>query len=248
LIFPDETFSSILATAGANTTIGSHGTPKRTTTSRTTQFADKELTLAKRLEADEIMGGGGGGSGVGVGAKQEVDYDWYDKSGRSWDGASSFMRSLSRKSLGRASSMRSWASKHRKNYKFFGKSKVTFLILNAMFTFTATSLLLFSLFTFLNTYIYAPIIKTILPTVLYLSISLAILMTLTGFIGFLGAFLHWKAVLVVFQVLVVPCLVGDIVIGYLAHQYVHDVHFQTRGTREWTERYGNGTRGDIQNV
>ena len=115
LVLPDETFCSILATTGA-----SSGTPKRTLTARTTQFADKELTLSERLEADD------------GGVKQEVDYDWYDKSGRSRDGASSFMRSLSKKSLGRASSMKSWASKHRKDYRFFGKSKVTFLILNAV--------------------------------------------------------------------------------------------------------------------
>ncbi|KAJ3037560.1 hypothetical protein HDV00_001605 [Rhizophlyctis rosea] len=57
------------------------------------------------------------------------------------------------------------------------------------------ALLFFSIFTFLDGYIYAEIVKP-------------------SFIGFFGASLHFKGALVVYVVLILPCLIGGIVLGY----------------------------------
>jgi hypothetical protein len=122
---------------------------------------------------------------------------------------------------------------NRKNLARFGRSKITFIVSNALFTFCGLAILLFAIFTWFNNYTVAPLIRSTKPSVLYAITVASALMAIAGFVGFLGAFTHKKVLLIFFVILVWPVMAGYIAVGYLAYGEVNSSQWENNLSKEW---------------
>ncbi|KAJ3393835.1 hypothetical protein HDU92_007472 [Lobulomyces angularis] len=134
-------------------------------------------------------------------------------------------------------SMRSYFSNfsavNKENFLKFGRSKVTFLFFNAMFTFFGCALTIFSISTWLNNYYDAVLYKAISIVFLILLTVVSTLMALTGLIGFLGAFSHKKFILTFFVILNIPVFAGWVTLGYLTFKEVNSSEFEINISNQW---------------
>ncbi|KAJ3277710.1 hypothetical protein HK104_003039, partial [Borealophlyctis nickersoniae] len=148
----------------------------------------------------------------------DPNYDYFiHKPGAASSAPSSIRRTLSR--MG--------SSLHKRDYCFFGVTKVVVLGANAVFTFIGLALLLFFIFTYTHIYTTSPLIPTTHPLTLPSITSLSIIMIVTGVLGLLGTLMHKRGVVACYVVMIVPALVVDVWIGYTSFKFVGDVHFDT---------------------
>ncbi|KAJ3052353.1 hypothetical protein HK097_006474 [Rhizophlyctis rosea] len=157
-------------------------------------------------------------------------------------------RSFSRRSASRKS-MRSYISNismiNRKNLARFGKSKVSFLLFNTLYTVIGILMAILAVFTYVGNYSMAPLVL-IVRRDLFLGLTIVGCgMIVTGLIGFAGAFLHKKRLLSTHSLLLAPVLVGLIVSGYIAYKQRHDVHWDREVAWGWGDLGEN--RKVIQN-
>ncbi|KAI8807399.1 hypothetical protein BJ742DRAFT_314581 [Cladochytrium replicatum] len=146
--------------------------------------------------------------------------------------AYSLRRTLSR--VSKRSYRSNISSLNRKNLSRFGKAKIVFLVFNAIFTFFALAILLTCAFTYAETYSAADIFKIIAPSVLLpLTTVASIVMSIVGFIGFVGAFAHRKNILTVFNVSCWVVLGLFIAIGYIGYRDANNTQFENDLALKW---------------
>ncbi|KAI8804344.1 Tetraspanin family-domain-containing protein [Cladochytrium replicatum] len=166
-----------------------------------------------------------------------IDYPALVRNGTTASRRFSLRRTLSR--MSKRSYMSNLSVLNRKNLARFGKSKITFLIFNTMFTFVALSVLLACVFTWANNFLYAPFIKLLREDLLIMATGVSGLMSIVGFLGFLGAFTHRKTVLTVYNVLCWPVLGGFIALAYLAYRDVNGTQWENILSLRWDELYAS---------
>ncbi|KAI8812937.1 Tetraspanin family-domain-containing protein [Cladochytrium replicatum] len=149
----------------------------------------------------------------------------------------SLRRTFSR--MSKRSYLSNMSTMNRKNLTRFGKSKITFLVFNTIFTFVALSVLLACVFTWSNNFLYAPFIKLLRLDLLIIATSVSTLMSVVGFLGFLGAFTHRKTLLTVYNVLCWPVLGGFIALAYLAYRDVNGTQWENILSLRWDELYAS---------
>ncbi|KAI8811638.1 hypothetical protein BJ742DRAFT_124363 [Cladochytrium replicatum] len=146
--------------------------------------------------------------------------------------ANSLRRTLSR--VSKRSYRSNMSSLNRKNLGRFGKAKIVFLVFNAIFTFFALVILLTCAFTYAETYSAADLFKIIAPPVLLpLTTVASIVMSIVGFIGFVGAFAHRKNILTVFNVSCWVVLALFIAIGYIGYRDANNTQFENDLALKW---------------
>lgn len=92
---------------------------------------------------------------------------------------------------------------------------------------------LFSTFTWLNNFYDAPLIKVVSESVLVSLTATSSLMATAGFIGFLGAFTHRKAILTLYVILAWPVMAGWISVGYLSYRIRNNIKWEQQMSIGW---------------
>lgn len=96
---------------------------------------------------------------------------------------------------------------------------------------------LFAMFTWINNFSNAPLIEIVSEALLTGLTATSVLMTTTGFLGFLGAFTHRKAILALYTVLTWPVLAGWITVGYIGYRNRNSADWKIKASQDWSD-YG----------
>ncbi|KAJ3198270.1 hypothetical protein HDU67_003587, partial [Dinochytrium kinnereticum] len=88
-------------------------------------------------------------------------------------------------------------------------------------------------FTWTDYYLVAPLFRILNRTLVILITSTSSVMLATGIIGYVGAFLHSKPLIVASTLLGLVAIVMDITVGYVAYRFVHYVHWDDMMWMEW---------------
>ncbi|KAJ3043745.1 hypothetical protein HDV00_004151 [Rhizophlyctis rosea] len=190
------------------------------------------------LHVYPIPDGPNGAKGYDIGTVDDIDASSrHSRRGRT-SFAASAKRSFSRRSPSRKS-IRSYISNisaiNRKNLARFGKSKVSFLVFNSLYTLVGLLLITLAATTFSGNYSMSPLVL-IVRRDLFLGLTIvAAAMIVTGIIGFSGAFLHRKRLLTTHSMLLAPILIGLIVIGFMSFKQRNDIHWDREVAADWGE-------------
>ncbi|TPX41272.1 hypothetical protein SeMB42_g05637 [Synchytrium endobioticum] len=172
-----------------------------------------------------------------------VDYQYYRKGGSSIHSANEFLQSLTAKT-----SFNSRMSEiNRRNYWKFGKEKILFLAVNAVFTLAGASIFVLTMFSWSDANWYGPIVRIAQPDVLGFSTAIGILILGMGLIGFIGAFSHNKTMVGLFTLTTVPTFILIIVTLYVSFKWINDSRWEQNFASRYTTEYSNQTRLLIQN-
>lgn len=120
-----------------------------------------------------------------------------------------------------------------KNLRRFGRSKLMYLVADALWTLAGTALFIFAMFTYTETYAEAAFIKMGASIYVHAMTSLSLCMVITGLMGFFGLLMHRKVWLATQLVSIVAVMVGLLVLGYITHRAYQQ---ETKGVGNlWTQ-------------
>jgi hypothetical protein len=91
------------------------------------------------------------------------------------------------------------------------------------------------MFTWISNFSDAPLIVIVSEAVLTGLTATAALMACTGFLGFLGAFTHRKAILALYALLTWPVLAGWITVGYIGYKNRNSVDWEYTASKNWDD-------------
>ncbi|KAI9203700.1 uncharacterized protein BJ171DRAFT_139111 [Polychytrium aggregatum] len=123
----------------------------------------------------------------------------------------------------------------RMNLMRFGRKKITFLVANSVSTFLALCYALVAGLTLGQTYSYAPVLNLEGPEIRLIPTAAASALALTGFLGFVGAFMHQKRVVASYLVLLWPIFIAWIVSGYYSFKAVETHLFDMNMSSAWDQ-------------
>jgi hypothetical protein len=89
------------------------------------------------------------------------------------------------------------------------------------------------MFTWINNFSDAPLIQIVSEAVLTGLTAASVLMMSTGFLGFLGALTHRKAILALYTLLTWPVRAGWITVGYISYKNRNSVDWEFQSSKSW---------------
>ncbi|KAH9272368.1 hypothetical protein BASA83_005461 [Batrachochytrium salamandrivorans] len=130
---------------------------------------------------------------------------------------------------------------NRHNLRRFGRSKVAFLIANTIFVFLGLLALLYGVLTFIDTSLY---IKIGGVTTIVVLLSMGAVQILAGIVGYCGALLHRKTLLIFFMIAIWPLVFGYLYVGYTTYRQLHSTQWERSISESWNTL--NSTQGTFQ--
>lgn len=143
----------------------------------------------------------------------------------------SIRRTFSR--MSKRSYISNLSSINRKNLARFGRSKITFLVLNTLLTLLGIAVFLFAIFTWTGTYDSASLLRDFRLDLLIVTTVLGLMILGTSVLGFVGALMHKKPILIIFLLILVPTFILNVVTGYLAYKERNSSAFSVKLTEQW---------------
>ncbi|TPX35341.1 hypothetical protein SmJEL517_g02261 [Synchytrium microbalum] len=178
-------------------------------------------------------------------AQSMVDYHYYRKGGSSIHSENQFIQSFTQ-SIAKTSFNSRMSEKNRRNYWRFGKEKILFLCVNALFTLAGACIFVLTMFSWSDANWYGPLARIAQPDVLAFSTALGILILGMGLIGFIGAFSHNKTMVGFYTLVTVPTFIFILVNLYVSFKWINDPRWETDFAMRYTTEYSNSTRLLIQ--
>ncbi|KAL2915325.1 hypothetical protein HK105_205190 [Polyrhizophydium stewartii] len=151
----------------------------------------------------------------------------------------SLSRSLSR--FSKRSFVSNMSSLNRNNLGRFGRSKITLVVANTLFWLTGIGAFLFALFTVIEAFSVAPLFKVWGTTVLIILAITGAVQLVLGAIGYVGVFLHRKALLFLVMLMIWPLIAGYLYTGYTTYKTLHTSQWETVLSTNWdtySDAYG----------
>ncbi|KAJ8328380.1 hypothetical protein O5D80_003738 [Batrachochytrium dendrobatidis] len=130
---------------------------------------------------------------------------------------------------------------NRHNLRRFGRSKVAFLIANTIFVLAGVLALLYGVLTYTGSPIIISLWGSSIVVALMVSGSLQVLF---GIVGYFGALLHRKTLLIFFMVAIWPLVFGYLYVGYSTYRQLNATQWEKSLSDSWSTL--NTTRGSIQ--
>ncbi|KAJ3101580.1 hypothetical protein HDU97_001259 [Phlyctochytrium planicorne] len=168
------------------------------------------------------------------GLPKYYDMNWFNRSVREHNRRASILTNgTTAMSFGNTSFWTGKSTARRLDLTRMGKSKIVYVVVNGLYTFASIAAIILISFTWTDFYPVAPLFRILSRTVLILSTATAGMIFVNGVLGFVGAFLHHKPLIVASIILGLVAIVVDIVTGYLAYRFVHHVHWDEMLWTEW---------------